>query len=75
MPAQMKHAWLGFFLYVVCVLKGKSDYSDGGGPRGGGGGGPLQQHLQLLLPLWVLALGPFLVPPPPVPLAGGIGGG
>ena len=26
MPAQMKHAWLGFFMYVVCVLKGKSDY-------------------------------------------------
>ena len=25
-PAQMKHAWLGFFMYVVCVLKGKSDY-------------------------------------------------
>ena len=57
MPAQMKHAWLGFFMYVVHVLKGKSDYFDGGGLRGGGGVGPLQQQLQLLLPLWVLALG------------------
>ena len=57
------------------MLKGKSDYFDGGGPRGGGGGGPLQQHLQLLLPLWVLALGPLLAPPPPVPPAGGMGGG
>ena len=27
----MKHAWLGFFLYVVCVLKGKSDYPTAGG--------------------------------------------
>ena len=44
-------------MYVVRVLKGKSDYFDGGGLRGGGGVGPLQQQLQLLLPLWVLALG------------------
>ena len=36
---------------------------------------PMPLPLQPLLPLWVLALGPFLVPPPPVPLAGGIGGG
>ena len=35
----MKHAWLGFFMYVVRVLKGKSDYFDGGGLRGGGGVG------------------------------------
>ena len=53
----MKHARLGFFMYVVRVLKGKSDYFDGGGLRGGGGVGPLQQQPQLLLPLWVLALG------------------
>ena len=36
---------------------------------------PMPLPLEPLLPLWVLALGPFLVPPPPVPLAGGIGGG